>query len=81
METKLREVTAREVAMAQQMFRLGMDISMTEHKGDFEWVAYKKDEILQHVTNDAAMKSLLRAVFECGKSVGDRKKKETMSDT
>ena len=81
METKPREVTAREVAMAQEMFRLGMDISMTEYKGDFEWVAYKKDEILQNVTNDAAMESLLKAVFECGKSVGERKKKKIISDT
>jgi hypothetical protein len=81
MESKIREVSAREVALAQQMFKLGMDVSMTEHKSDFEWVAYKKNEILTHVSNDAAMTDLLKHIFECGKSVGERKKKKEMPNT
>ena len=81
MELKSREVTAQEVEIAQEMFNLGMKLSKYIYKDDFDWILYKKGKILSKVTNDAAMKGLLKDIFECGVVVGGKKKKNVKPET
>ncbi len=76
MGSEPKEVTARDVELAQEMFSLGMKLSKNQYKDDFDWVAYKKNKILSKVNNDAAMKGLLKDIFECGKAIGEKRKQD-----
>jgi hypothetical protein len=76
MELKSREVTAREVEIAQEMFSLGIWLSKNIYKDDFDWILYKKGKILSKVTNDATMTSLLKNVFRCGITVAEKRKQK-----
>ena len=76
MELKSREITAREVEIAQEMFYLGIKLSENIYKDDFDWILYKKGKILSRATNDAAMTGLLKHIFRCGVAVAEKRKQK-----
>lgn len=70
-----RRVTDYDVTMARDMFTLGFEAGMFTYDCQVHWAEFTKDELLSDITNDIVMKSLLSDIFESGRSLGLRKRK------
>lgn len=73
-----KEITDREINLAQQIFILGVEVGCGEHNYDFELFAHKIKEMLSRADNDKTMTYLLQQIFESGMSVGEKRMRKKM---
>ena len=81
MDSPSREVTKRDIDLAQEMFNLGCEAGMYRHDANLHWTDMTRDEILMRVQNDLPMVGLLMEIYECGRTVGKRRGNKKTKDT
>ena len=81
MEFGARKVTNQEIELIQDIFILGVKVCEYDNHNGRTWIDFQKNEILSKVRSDVALSSLLRDIFQCGNSVGERRKEGKISET
>ena len=75
MMSKSKELLFQEIELAKEIFSLGVEVGKFEDIVGLDQVNYQKDVILETVSTSLGMSMLLEELFERGKAIGERRRR------